>query len=82
MTTLNSDGTREMTSNQATSDDQIGLPAVIRQIRLCRSTLGAILDELECDNRSAESIDRLAACTTSVFEEIDCLWEATKQSGS
>jgi hypothetical protein len=63
-----------------TPDYRFDLPAIERQIRLCRSTLGAILDELEGGDRRPEAVERLSECTTSVIGEIEALWEAIKQS--
>jgi hypothetical protein len=62
------------------TDYPVDLPTIMRQIRLCRSTLGAILDELECGEATAETIEKIAECTTGVTAEIESLWEATKQS--
>jgi hypothetical protein len=62
------------------SDYQLDLPAVMRQIRLCRSTLGAILDELECGDRGHGAIEKIAIRAMSVTGEIEDLWEAIKQS--
>jgi len=61
------------------TDYPVDLPTIIRQIRLCRSTLGAILDELECGEASADTIVKIAECTTGVTAEIESLWEATKK---
>jgi hypothetical protein len=61
-------------------DYRFDLPAIERQIRLCRSTLGAILDELEGGDRSPGAVERLGECTTGVTGEIEALWEAIKQS--
>lgn len=58
-------------------DFSVDVSTVMRQIRLCRSTLGAILDELECDDVGAEAIVSIAECTTSVTAEIESLWKAT-----
>jgi hypothetical protein len=62
------------------SDDQLDLPAVMRQVRVCRATLGAILDELECGDRSPGVIEKLSECTTDVAGEIEDFWETIKQS--
>lgn len=62
------------------TDFSVDLPSIIRQIRLCRSTLGAILDELESGGSSADTIEKIVECTTGVTAEIESLWEATKQS--
>jgi hypothetical protein len=62
------------------SDFSIDVATVMRQIRLCRSTLGAVLDELECGDVGVEAIVGIAECTTSVAAEIESLWEATGKS--
>jgi hypothetical protein len=62
-------------------DYPVDLPTIMRQIRLCRSTLGAILDELECAEARGEAIEKIAVCTTGVTAEIESLWEAMKQPG-
>jgi hypothetical protein len=60
-------------------DYRLDLPAVVRQIRVCRSTLGAILDELESSDRSPATIERLAECSMNVAGEIEDLWATIKQ---
>ena len=62
-----------------TADDTVEVVAIMRQIRLCRSTMGAILDELESGNASADTIEKIADCTTGLTAEVESLWEATKQ---
>ncbi len=66
-------------SRARTADYAVDLVAIMRQIRLCRSTLGAILDQLECGKASADTIEKIADCTTGLTAEIENLWEATKQ---
>jgi hypothetical protein len=61
------------------SDYRLDLPAIVRQIRVSRSTLGAILDELECSTRSPATVERLAECSMNVAGEIEDLWETIKQ---
>jgi hypothetical protein len=61
------------------TDWQVDLPMIMKQIRLCRSTLGAILDELECGTARAENMENIADCTIGVTAEIESLWEATKK---
>jgi hypothetical protein len=56
------------------------LPAIIRQIRVCRSRLGAVLDELDGDDRNL-AIEKVAECATGVAAEIESLWEAIKLPG-
>ena len=81
MTNTNANYTAETASTRVTMPDyRFDLPAIERQIRLCRSTLGAILDELECGERSPEAIERLGECAMSVTGEIEALWETIKPS--
>jgi hypothetical protein len=61
-------------------DCSVDLPTVIRQIRVCRSTLGAILDELECGDIGAEAAVGIAECAISVTAEIESLWKAAGKS--
>ncbi len=62
-------------------DYPVDLPTIMRQIRLCRSTLGAILDDLEVGGEeSAGTSAKIVECTTGVTAEIESLWEAVKQS--
>jgi len=42
--------------------------------------LGAILDELECDDQSPGVVEKIAECTTNVVGEIEDFWETIKQS--
>ena len=62
-------------------NDSNDLPAIIRQIRLCRSTLGAILNELECGGGHPDTAERIAECTIGVTAEVESLWKATKPAG-
>jgi hypothetical protein len=62
------------------TDDRHDLPALMRRIRVCRATLGAILDELECGDRSPAVVEKLAECTTNVAGEIEDFWETIKRS--
>ena len=81
VTNTNANYTVETVSTRAIMPDyRFDLPAIERQIRLCRSTLGAMLDELESGDRSPDAIERIGECTTSVTGEIESLWEAIKQS--
>ena len=81
MNNSNPNQNRETVATRAElTDYSVDSPAIMRQIRLCRSTLGAILDELECGEASAGTLEKIAECTTGVTAEIESLWEATKQS--
>ena len=61
------------------TDYSANLPAITKQIRLCRSTLGTVLDQLECGAVSADTIEKIAECATGLTAEVESLWEATKQ---
>ena len=81
MSNSNANYSAETASTRAImSDYRFDLPAIVRQVRLCRSTLGAILDELECGDQRPGASERLAECTTGVTAVIESLWEAIKQS--
>jgi|tagenome__1003787_1003787.scaffolds.fasta_scaffold20965867_4 hypothetical protein len=75
----NSQSRETVTTRAKIMDYPVDLPVIMSQIRLCRSTLGAILDELECVEASGDTIEKIADCTTGVTAEIESLWEATKQ---
>jgi hypothetical protein len=62
------------------ADYRQDLPAIIRQIRVCRSMLGAILDELDDGDRNP-AVEKVAECATVVAAEIESLWEAIKLPG-
>ena len=81
MTNFNTNQSPETVSLRvAMPDYPVDFPTIMRRIRLCRSTLGAILDELECGDWSADTIPNIAECTTGVTAEIEGMWEAVKQS--
>jgi hypothetical protein len=70
----------ETTSNRANmADYRLDLPAIVRQIRLCRSTLGAILDELECSGESQDALDGIGEVTLNLSAEIENLWAKVKK---
>jgi hypothetical protein len=59
--------------------EPVTLLSVVRQVRICRSTLGAILDVLETTEIGSESIERAAERSTDVLGEIEQLWNALRQ---
>jgi hypothetical protein len=61
-------------------DYSVDLPSLLRQIRLYRSTLGAVLDELECGIESSRAIEEITQCTIEVACAIESLWDVIKQS--
>jgi hypothetical protein len=71
----------ETTSNRANmADYRLDLPTIVRQIRLCRSTLGAILDELECAAKSEDALDGIGEVTLSLSAEVENLWTKVKRA--
>ena len=81
MTTSEPSKSADLTSARASMADYgQDLPTIIRQIRVCRSILGAILDELEDDDRNL-AIGQVAECATSVAAEIESLWDTIKLPG-
>ena len=71
----------ETTTQRANMTEyRLDLPAIVKQVRLCRSTLGAVLDELECANQSPDALDLIEERTMSVSAEIESLWAKVKQS--
>jgi len=61
-------------------DCLVDASTIMRQIRLCRSTLGAILDELECGDVGADAVERIVECTIGVTADVESLWEAIGKS--
>ena len=59
---------------------QLDMPFILRQIRLCRSTLGAILEELECWDQKPNFVEAFGDSSTTVAAEIDSLWGIVKRS--
>ena len=81
MMTSNANDTTEAASTTTfVPGNECDLAALVRQIRICRSALGAILDEIELGDRSEATIDKIAACITGVTGEIEALWEAAKSA--
>ncbi len=71
-----------MTTAQATiATYRVDLPSILKQLRVSRSTLGAILDELESGCRGPAVVEALSEGATDVAAEIERLWETTKRSG-
>lgn len=60
---------------------RIDQPSIIKQILVSRSTLGAILEELDGGCRGSAALEALNEGALNVSAEIERLWEITKQSG-
>ncbi len=76
MTKSDSNLSAEILSTRAIN--QIELPVLAKQIRLCRSTLGAVLEELEAGEMAPESLEKIAERSMAAMAEIESLWETTK----
>jgi hypothetical protein len=58
--------------------EPFNLPTVLRQIRICRATLGAILDVLETPELGPDSVERAANASINVMAETEQLWNSLK----
>jgi len=58
--------------------EPLNLQTLIRQIRICRSTLGAILDVLETAEPDSDSVERAAEASMNVMAETEQLWNTVK----
>jgi hypothetical protein len=72
--------TQIASTRAAFADYQLDLPSIVKQIRLCRSTLGAVLEELDGGDRSAISCEEIGDSSMGVAAEIERLWECIKRS--
>ena len=79
MMTSNANDTVDMASVPSLPpSNDCDLATLMRQIRVCRSALGAVLDELEGGEPGADALTNLAACITSITGELEELWNAAK----
>lgn len=62
------------------TDHQVSLPAIMRRIRLCRSALGAILDDLEGRELNSDEVQEIVEPALNVIAEIERLLDAVMQS--
>jgi hypothetical protein len=60
------------------TDYRLDLAAIVHQVRLCRSTLGAVLDELECGTHNQDALDRIGEVALSLSAEVENLWTKIK----
>lgn len=80
MTTSEPTKSAQIASTRAAfADYQLDLPSIAKQIRVCRSTLGAVLEELEGREISADSCEPIGDCSSSVVAEIERLWDCIKR---
>jgi hypothetical protein len=70
----------ETTSGRADMTDYChDLPTIVRQVRVCRSMLGAILDEFECGAPTQDALDGIGEATLNLSAEIENLWAKVKK---
>ena len=67
-------------TREAFADYQLDLPTIVKQIRLCRSTLGAVLEELEGHELTADSCELIGDYSTVAAAEIERLWDVIKRA--
>jgi hypothetical protein len=53
---------------------RVDLPLVLRQLRLCRSTLGSVLELLESNPLSPGMLEQIGECSTDTTADIERLW--------
>jgi hypothetical protein len=58
--------------------EPLTLQAVMRQIRISRSTLGAVLDLLETAGLDCNSVEQIAEGAVNVTAETEQLWNLLK----
>jgi hypothetical protein len=59
---------------------QLDLPLVLRQLRLCRSTLGSVLEFLESNSISPAMLEQIGECSTDTTADVERLWNLIRQS--
>jgi hypothetical protein len=59
---------------------QLNLPAVLRQLRLCRSTLGSVLEILESNALSPGMLEQIGECSADTSGDIERLWQLLRPS--
>jgi len=67
-----------VTDRALVTEEQLGLQSAIRQVRICRSTLGAILDVLETVNIPQDRVGEVTEGSLNVMAEIEQLWDSLK----
>ena len=59
---------------------QLNLPVVLRQLRLCRSTLGSVLEILESNSLSPGMLEQIGECSTDATADVERLWNLIRPS--
>ena len=53
---------------------KLDLSLALRQLRLCRSTLGSILEFLENNPVKTETLELISGCSTDITADVERLW--------
>jgi hypothetical protein len=59
---------------------KLDLPLVLRQLRLCRSTLGSALEFLENGPIAPNTLEQIGECATDTTAEVERLWDILKHT--
>lgn len=57
---------------------KIDLPQVLRQLRMCRSTLGSVLELLEEHPPKPEMLEQISGAASDVTSDVERLWDLIK----
>jgi hypothetical protein len=64
-----------MTESRIPHEDyKLDLPMVLRQLRVCRSTLGSILEFLENNPVKTETLEQISGSSTDIAADVERLW--------
>jgi len=59
---------------------QFDTPLILRQLRLCRSTLGSVLEILESNSLSPGMLEQIGECSTDATADVERLWNLIRPS--
>lgn len=57
---------------------KIDLPLVLRQLRMCRSTIGSILELLESHPPTPEMLEQVNGAASDATSDVERLWNLIK----
>jgi hypothetical protein len=69
-----------LASHALMAERQIDIPLILRQLRLCRSTLGSVLELLESDSLSPVILQQIGECSMDTTADIERLWNLIRPS--
>jgi hypothetical protein len=61
------------------AEHKLDLTLILRQLRLCRSTLGSVLELLENSPIAPSALEQIGECATDTMAEVERLWDRFKQ---